>query len=90
MQDLIVASISAMFLGALATCLIARFMSDEVALKGSRNGRYAYLGEDGVKEIERPSRRNRRLSQQRPTGVGRGTLGYRRHVARRRRLETLN
>jgi hypothetical protein len=46
MQLLFVASISALSFGALATCLIARFLSDEVVLKGARDGRYAYLGED--------------------------------------------
>ncbi|WP_341318757.1 hypothetical protein WN982_27575 [Paraburkholderia sp. IMGN_8] len=46
MQLLFVASISALSFGALATCLIAHFLSDVDALKGARDGRYAYLGED--------------------------------------------
>jgi hypothetical protein len=66
---LIVASLSALSFGVLATCLIARFLSDDVWLKGAHDGRYAYLGEDDVKEIRWPTRRERRLPQQRPTDV---------------------
>jgi hypothetical protein len=71
MQVLVIASIGAMSLGAWATCLIAGFISDEVGLKGSLGGRYAHLGEDDVKEIPRPTRRNRRPSPPRPDVAGR-------------------
>jgi hypothetical protein len=46
MQLIFIASIGAVSFGALATCLIACFFSDEDVLKGARHGRYAYLGED--------------------------------------------
>jgi len=68
MQNLIVASMAAIFAGALATWLIAQSLSDEVIQKGTRHGRYAHLGEDDVN----PARRDRRIPRHRPSNVGIG------------------
>jgi hypothetical protein len=57
MQLLILASIGLLFFGALATWLIAHFLPDEIMRNGTHHGRYAYLGEDEVKEIRSPTRR---------------------------------
>ena len=69
MQLLILASIGLLFFGALATCLIAHFLPDEIMRNGTHHGRYAYLGEDEVKEIRSPTRRDRRRSLQGPIQV---------------------
>ena len=84
MQFIITASIGVLGFGALATCLIARFLSDDVMLNGAQDGRYAYLGRDEVKEPSRPIRLDRRLSLQRPVEVviRRGTHASRRAIRR--------
>lgn len=72
MENLIVASMAAIFAGALATWLIAQSLSDEVIQKGTRHGRYAHLGEDDVNPARRVVRRDRRLPRHRPSNVGIG------------------
>ena len=85
MQFIIAASIGAFGFGALATCLIARFLSDDVMLNGAQDGRYAYLGKDEVKEPSRPARLDRRLSLQRPVEavIRRETHASRRAIRRK-------
>src|ERR1700752_4941801 len=87
MQFIIAASIGALGFGALATFLIARFLSDDVMLNGAQDGRYAYLGKDEVTEPSRSARLERRLALQRPVEgvIPRETRASRRAIRRQGR-----